>query len=56
MFHFDVQFSGNDHIEDDKWRTEQQRLEQVGADIMYFDYTQKVSSTSLREKLKSNLE
>lgn len=51
MFHFDVQFSGNDHVEDKSWKLEKQQLEKVGADIVYFDYTQKVSSTRLRKKI-----
>lgn len=52
MFHFDVQFSGDDHLEDDAWRKEKAELERVGADIIYFDYTEKISSTSLRNLLK----
>ncbi|MCI5933906.1 MAG: adenylyltransferase/cytidyltransferase family protein [Lachnospiraceae bacterium] len=51
MFHFDVQFSGNDHVGDADWEREKADLERVGADIVFFDYTEKVSSTKLRKKL-----
>lgn len=51
MFHFDVQFSGNDHVGDVDWEREKADLERVGADIIYFDYTEKVSSSELRKKL-----
>ncbi len=53
LFHFDVQFSGNDHVDDIGWRKEKEQLESLGADIVYFDYTQKVSSTMLRELIEN---
>ena len=52
MFHFDVQFSGNDHVGDADWEREKMELERFGADIVYFDYTEKVSSTELRHILR----
>lgn len=53
MFHFDVQFSGDDHKDDEKWLEDKAYLESQGADIVFFEYTNKVSSTKLREQLKS---
>lgn len=54
LFHFDVQFSGDDHANNESWLASREYLRARGSDIVFFDYTQKVSSSMLREKLKEN--
>lgn len=52
MYHFDVQFSGNDYENDTSWLTQKTYLQQHGADIVFFPYTQSVSSTRLKQQLR----
>ncbi len=52
MYHFDVQFSGSDYENDPSWLSQRTYLQQHGSDIVFFPYTQSVSSTDLKTKLR----
>ncbi len=55
LYHFDCQFSGNDHIDDPHWIREKEFLEEHGAEMVFFPYTEGTSSTMLREVLQGKL-
>lgn len=51
MYHFDVQFSGSDYEHDPVWAGQRAFLQQHGAEMVFFPYTQGTSSTKLKEKI-----
>lgn len=50
---FDVMFVGDDWKGTEKWNKIEQQLAQIGVDVVYLPHTGGISSTLLREKLKS---
>lgn len=52
-YHFDAMFTGDDH-KTDGWAWEEPELNKLGAELVFFPYTQNVSSTKLREKLEND--
>lgn len=53
MYHFDAQFSGSDYAEDPGWLARKVFLQQHGADMVFFPYTQTTSSTEIKEHISS---
>lgn len=55
IYHFDCQFSGNDHINDPHWIAEKEYLEKYGAEMVYFPYTEGTSSTKIKALIEKEL-
>lgn len=51
QYHFDVMFVGDDWKGTEKWNAYEEQFRQVGVQIVYFPYTQGVSSTLLNQVL-----
>jgi glycerol-3-phosphate cytidylyltransferase len=51
-YHFDVMFVGDDWKESPLFKEVEKELNLVGSEIVFFPYTQSVSSTMIREKVK----
>ncbi len=47
-YRFDVQFSGSDYAVDPKWMAKREFLQRHGADLVFFPYTEGVSTTQLK--------
>ena len=50
-YHFDCMFVGSDWKGTEQWKRIEEEFSPKGVEIIYFDYTDRVSSTILREKL-----
>ena len=48
---FDCFFSGDDYRGNEYWEYERKELNKLGADIVFFPYTQEQSTTKIREKI-----
>lgn len=51
MYRFDVQFSGNDYENEPVWMAKKAFLQQHGSDLVFFPYTEGISSTELKERV-----
>lgn len=49
--HYDVLFSGSDWKGIERWVKYEEELSKRGADVVYFPYTDMISSTKIREKI-----
>lgn len=52
-YHFDVQFSGSDYENDPGWLAQRAFLRRHGSDIIFFPYTQSVSSTEIKKEMSN---
>ena len=55
MHHFDVQFSGSDYEHDVRWLEKKAFLEEHGATMVFFPYTESTSSTRLKKLIEKKL-
>lgn len=53
-YQFDVQFSGSDYENDPNWLAAREYLRQRGSELIFFPYTEEVSSTMLKEQLRND--
>jgi len=51
-YHFDAMFTRDDH-KDDGWAWDVPELNKLGAEVVYFPYTKKISSTKLRDAIEA---
>ena len=50
----DYLFVGDDWYDTPKWNKYEEELKKIGCEVIYFPYTDKVSSTKLRKELDKN--
>ena len=51
-FHFDVLFSGEDRKGSERYQKTEEQFKKYGAFIEYFPYTQGISTTQIKKKIK----
>lgn len=49
QYKFDVQFSGSDYADDPKWKAKREFLQKHGAELVFFPYTEGISTTQLKD-------
>lgn len=52
MFKYDCHFAGSDHI--DHWLYEREFLKKQNVHMEFFDYTEKISTTKIREQMSNH--
>ena len=50
-YRFDVQFSGSDYADDPKWIAKKEFLQRHGSDLVFFPYTEGISTTELKDRI-----
>ena len=56
IYHFDCMFTGDDHADSPHWQGEKKFLEEHGAEMIFFPYTQGTSSTMLQGLILADIE
>lgn len=51
QYKFDAQFSGSDYAKDPKWKAKRDFLQRHGADLVFFPYTEGISTTQLKDTI-----
>ena len=49
---YDCYFSGDDYAENEYWKRESGELKRLGADMVFFPYTEEISSSMIRKELE----
>lgn len=55
LHHFDCQFSGSDYANNPEWIAEKEFLEEHGAEMVFFPYTEKTNSTRIKALIEKRL-
>jgi cytidyltransferase-like protein len=55
LYHFDVQFSGSDYVDDPNWLAEREFLRKQGSELVFFPYTESTSSTRIKALIDRHL-
>ncbi len=55
LYHFDCQFSGSDYKDNPDWLASKEFLEQHGAEMVFFPYTEGTSSTKIKSVIEREL-
>lgn len=55
LYHFDVCFSGDDHANEPAFLWEQQKLRELGSDMIFFPYTKQTCSTQIKALIDEKL-
>ena len=55
-YKFDAQFSGSDYADDPKWLAKKDFLQRHGADLVFFPYTDGISTTQLKDMVRGEEE
>lgn len=55
LHRFDCQFSGSDYIDDPIWLEQKKLLEEHGAEMVFFPYTENTSSSKIKELIEKKL-
>ena len=51
LYHFDVVFIGDDWKNTQRWNDFENKLSEIGVDVVYVPYTKGISTTEIRQKI-----